>query len=40
MPLSELAGATHYHSLAFARGGSGELLSATHHGIFIVDNSG
>ncbi|HQU67980.1 MAG TPA: hypothetical protein PLI43_07250 [Albidovulum sp.] len=40
MPLSELAGATHYHGLAFARDGSGNLLLATHHGLFTVDLAG
>lgn len=40
MPLSDLASATHYHGLAFARDGSGELLLATHHGIFAVDDKG
>lgn len=40
MPLTELAGATHYHGLAFARDGSGDLLLATHHGLFAVDEEG
>lgn len=40
MPLNELAGATHYHGLAFARDGSGDLLLATHHGLFTVDLAG
>lgn len=40
MPLSDLAGATHYHGLAIARDGSGDLLLATHHGLFAVDDKG
>jgi photosystem II stability/assembly factor-like uncharacterized protein len=40
MPLSDLAGRTHYHGIAFARAGSAELLLATHHGLFAVDSAG
>lgn len=35
--LSELAGATHYHGIAFSRSGSATLLLASHHGLFALD---
>ena len=38
--LSELAGATHYHGIAFARSGSATLLLASHHGLFALDKDG
>ena len=38
--LNELAGATHYHGIAFARSGSATLLLASHHGLFALNKDG
>lgn len=38
--LNDLAGRTHYHGIAFGRGGSAALLLATHHGLFAVNGNG
>ena len=38
--LTELASKTHYHGLAFARGGTATLLLASHHGLFALSKEG